>query len=314
MCWWWVSALLLCEAGPVIGGDIDPVLRGEWPGFRRGQAQAVAVSGNYAYVAAGCAGVQVIDVSYPANPQRVGGYDTSGYADGVAVSRNFAYVAESPTWDGYRDVGGGLQVIDVSNPANPHRVGGYDTSGWAAGVAVSSDKAYVADGGFGLQVIDISNPANPQRVGGYDTSGRAFGVAVSGNYAYVADDDAGLLVIDVSNPANPPRVGATLLVSLESTNPVPPYATWDTAATNIQQAVDAAKAGDTVLVTNGVYAVGGRTETNEWGDLVSDRVHITKSIRLESVNGPDLTVIEGNQNWITNDVGEVVFSEQIRCV
>jgi len=86
-------------------------------------------------------------------------------------------------------------------------VGGYDTSGWAAGVAVSGNYAYVADGYFGLQVINVSNPANPQRVGGYDTSGFAYRVAVSGNYAYVADGFGGLQVIDVSNPANPRRVG-----------------------------------------------------------------------------------------------------------
>ncbi len=54
----------------------------------------MAVSGNYAYVADGLAGLQVIDVSNPANPQRVGGYDTSGYAHGVAVSGNYAYVAD----------------------------------------------------------------------------------------------------------------------------------------------------------------------------------------------------------------------------
>src|SRR6266542_177273 len=67
------------------------------------------------------------------------------------------------------------------------RVGGYDTSGRALGLAVSGNYAYVADERAGLQVIDVSNPANPRRVGGYDTSGFASGVALSGNFAYVAD-------------------------------------------------------------------------------------------------------------------------------
>jgi hypothetical protein len=80
---------------------------------------------------------------------------------------------------------------------------------------------------------------------------------------------------------------ATLYVSLESTNPVAPYATWATAATNIQDAVDAGRAGDTVLVTNGVYAVGSREvsvlDTNqEPPQLVSNgqsRVVVTNPIR-----------------------------------
>jgi hypothetical protein len=113
------------------------------------------------------------------------------------------------------DEGGGFQVIDVSNPSNCVRVGGYDTSGDAFGVAVSGNYAYVADGGAGLQVIDVSNPTNCVRVGGYPTSGNALGVAVSGNYACVADwrrwsgmNYVGpLQVIDVSDPANCVRAG-----------------------------------------------------------------------------------------------------------
>jgi hypothetical protein len=57
-------------------------------------AYGVAVSGNYAYVADGSAGLQVIDVSNPTNYVNVGGYNTSGTTYGVAVSGNYAYLAD----------------------------------------------------------------------------------------------------------------------------------------------------------------------------------------------------------------------------
>ncbi|MDB9539335.1 Calx-beta domain-containing protein, partial [Anabaenopsis arnoldii] len=116
-------------------------------------------------------------------------YDTSGDAYDVQVVGNYAYLA---------DGNAGLQIIDISDPANPTRTGVYDTSGDAYGVQVVGNYAYVADGNAGLQIIDISNPANPTPTGVYDTPGFAGDVEVVGNYAYVAEYQAGLQIIDVS--------------------------------------------------------------------------------------------------------------------
>jgi hypothetical protein len=59
----------------------------------------------------------------------------------VKVVGNYAYVA---------DFANGLQVIDVSDPVHCVRVGSYDTSGYATGVAASGRYAYVADDEAGL--------------------------------------------------------------------------------------------------------------------------------------------------------------------
>jgi hypothetical protein len=77
----------------------------------------------------------------------------------------------------------------------------------------------------------------------------------------------------LSSPVYPP-LAATNCVWQDSPSLGPPYATWATAARTIQDAVDAAQAGDTVLVTNGVCGSGGRavygTMTNrEQGSMLA---------------------------------------------
>jgi hypothetical protein len=159
----------------------------------------VAVSGNYAYVADGSSGLQVIDISDPTSPSFAGTYYTPGGAVGVAISGDYAFVA---------DQNAGLQVIDISDPTTPSLAGSYDTPGNAKDVAISGDYAFVADYSAGLVVIDISDPTTPSLAGSYDTPGNSFDVAVSGDFACVADQFSGLRVIDISDPTNPSPVGS----------------------------------------------------------------------------------------------------------
>jgi hypothetical protein len=75
-----------------------------------GSALDVAVSGKYAYVADGTAGVQRLDIRNPLVPTWVGGYHTGGFATGADVSGDFIYVT-----DGQR----GLTVLELM----PLRIG-----------------------------------------------------------------------------------------------------------------------------------------------------------------------------------------------
>ncbi|MDF7824664.1 S8 family serine peptidase [Pontiellaceae bacterium B12227] len=72
----------------------------------------------------------------------------------------------------------------------------------------------------------------------------------------------------------------THYVNVSNSTPVAPFASWATAATNIQDAVDVASSNDTVLVTNGIY-------------YLTSEIGVDKDILLQSINGPDVTIISG---------------------
>jgi hypothetical protein len=166
------------------------------PGF----ANNVDVSGNYAYVAAGATGLQVVDVTDRMNPRVVTGFDTPGNADDVLIAGSIALIADDSA---------GLHLVDVSSPSSPSLLGSIDTPGTAQDVSVIGNVAYVADGAAGLQVISFADPLHPAILGSMVTRGAAKGVGVEpgSTLAVIAEGAAGLETVDISDPAHPRALG-----------------------------------------------------------------------------------------------------------
>ena len=104
----------------------------------------------------------------------------------------------------------------------------------------------------------------------------------------------------------------TNYVAQAGQTPVPNYTNWMTAASNIQDAVDVALVGNTVLVSNGVYNTGSRSNCPSYNSHIAPcRVVIMKAVTVRSVSGdPSTTIIQGS--WASD--GSTNGPGSVRCV
>jgi hypothetical protein len=157
---------------------------------------AVAAFDHYAYGASGGSGLRIIDVTSATQPKEVGSW-TDDYADNVTVSpKGYAYVTS----------GGGVSVVDVSDPPVPFSVSTWWPPEVSASyaVAVTPGYAYVADAYAGLWVVDVRDPEPPQEVGFARAPIRwAMGAATYDPYAFVTDGLDGLRIFNIANKSNP---------------------------------------------------------------------------------------------------------------
>lgn len=121
--------------------------------------------------------------------------------------------------------------------------------------------------------IDAGNGAAENSDVDLDGNPRVVGIAVDiGAYEYQEQFD---------HPVH--------FVSLSSKNPVSPYTNWMTAATNIQNAIDGAAAGDYIVVSNGVYNTGERAVYGQQ----ENRVVIDQPVTVQGLSGARYTFIQG---------------------
>lgn len=167
----------------------------------------VDVLGDYAYVAAGQAGMHIINIENHGHPYLIKTLDTVHFANGVAVVRSRA---QPDSVDIALIVEGseGIMSFDVTDPENAYSLD-YGTTaidGHNAAI-VEADEAgepfllFLAEGWKGVRVFHESQsyPGRLEYNGVFaGTLGSAVDLVVREDFVYVADDRMGLAVLDAS--------------------------------------------------------------------------------------------------------------------
>ncbi len=122
------------------------------------------------------------DDSLPSLETVTAGFDNAtkiaaGSAGGAAAESSVLYVA---------DQGGGIKVVELSDPAVPSIVATVEVAGMARDVAVRDGVLVVSLGGGGVDVFDVQDPLQPQLRGHIALEGTAQGVDVDGRIIAVA--------------------------------------------------------------------------------------------------------------------------------
>jgi hypothetical protein len=181
--------------------------------------RAFALSGSHIYALADFHGIRILDVSKPASPLLRGSFPLRGGYFAVALFNATTLLVTG--------LSSGLQIIDVSDVNKPVLVASHFTDGYAQGIAVLRELAYVMDDPTGLYILDLSKPHAPVSVGLLDVNAAqpdnaGAATRLSSHAAAVADaaadrsfpiaavlDKTGgsLVFFDVSNPGSPVRLG-----------------------------------------------------------------------------------------------------------
>lgn len=176
-------------------------------GFFEVNANDVAVDDGYAYLAT-IDGLSILSLADPTHPDLIGYSAVVGSGEHVSVTGDHVFLT---VHDGYCDYFGcyefnELQVIDVTDRANPKKSGSFEMGMSAWDLACDGNLAFMSIDD-NVAIIDISDPAQPIGLSSAITPGMAWQVAAENGYLYVADFNDGLRIISLENPALPVEAG-----------------------------------------------------------------------------------------------------------
>lgn len=297
----------------------------------------ITAKGDYLFIASGYSGVEIFDISDPANPKFCSVSRSNEDADRVdcEVYEDFLYVSvHSPNR---------IEVFDIGNVNKPRFLGYITTDGTPYGLDIYNGNLVISTGfhssksdhdaisqvgygmGNGIEIHSLKYPERPKFVSIIKADGRYFhsgydfwNVRVAGNYAYYTDMHNGLYVFDISNVKNPTRV-CKMTVKYDSENEVykdidrsASVFSFDTA-TLLQGSINgAAIYNGYVYITessggvhvmkydNAVYEEKERTAMFGAGEQASDKKYLKRNLDVTKAK------FEG-QTFVAEEHGDYIF-------
>ena len=170
----------------------------------------IIVKGGYAYVVETLGGLNIVDVTNPANPKIAKVIPFESHTAGFAVAGNYAYlgriISTESNSQGYSQTSV-FEIIDISAPASASIMSSVEIPTDIRDIDVKDKYAYVIGSfPYRLSVIDISSPGSPVMlkveesiVGGADLQK----IVVDNRHAFLADGISGLRILDINNPSKP---------------------------------------------------------------------------------------------------------------
>lgn len=179
---------------------------------------AIDMDGNYVYLAAGLAGMAIVDFSSPLSPEIVGQlyglYPTERIINLVVVT-DTVYLSETDYSYGGRD---GRIMVDVATPSYPQEISFYsipENYSWPSLLAVKGSYLLTSTGWFELDVIDFAIPSSPVLASNIYSSGLPEDLAIKDNFLFVANEPeltragpigGGLYIYDISDITVPQKL------------------------------------------------------------------------------------------------------------
>lgn len=173
-----------------------------------GNARALTLSGDYAYVADGYNGLSIVSISSPSYPWLMGNVTFDGSTRDVAVSGDTAFVTNYIN----RVYNDDLVMVDISDPRSPSVITTLDLPGTVSKISVYGNTAYIISS-QGLHIVDITDPSAPGLVETYDSFAYDISIAqVWGSHLVAIDcdyytGDAVFRIYDISTPTVPDQTG-----------------------------------------------------------------------------------------------------------